>query len=55
MIPLVKRNISFFEPDDKALGFDMIFIVVVNLPEVDANVGHLFLIPKRDKKIRQHK
>jgi hypothetical protein len=46
---------SFFEPDDEASGLAMLFVVVMNLLEVGANVGYLFFIPKRDKKTRQHK
>jgi hypothetical protein len=48
-------NISFFEIDVKASGLDMLFVMVVNAPEVGTNVGHLFFDSFRISKTRQHK
>jgi hypothetical protein len=40
--PIVMGKTSFFEPNNKALGLAMLFVVVVNLLEVGTNVDHLF-------------
>jgi hypothetical protein len=43
-------RISFFKLDDETLKLAMLFVKVMSLPEVGANVGHLFLILKRYQK-----
>jgi hypothetical protein len=43
-------RISFLKLDDERSKLIMLFIKVMNSPEVGANVGHLFFIPIGYKK-----
>jgi hypothetical protein len=53
--PPVMGSTSFFEFDDEALGLAMLFVAVMNSPEVSVIVGYSFFYSWEILKTRQHK